>query len=120
MTEKLFYEDSHLFTFSARLLRYETEKNGQVSAVLDRTAFFPGGGGQLADTGQLEGVRIVNVHERNGEIFHVLEEAPIAGTGEGGEVLCFVDAEKRLRRMQNHSGEHVLSGLGKLQVLESM
>jgi len=106
MTEKLYYLDSHLFTFDAAVLDCRAEKNGY-SVVLDRTAFFPEGGGQLADTGILGGVRVLDVHEREGEIRHYTD-APLPV---GERVTGTLDAEQRLRRMQNHSGEHILSGL---------
>ena len=106
MTEKLYYQDSHLFTFEAAVLDCRKEKKGY-SVVLDRTAFFPEGGGQLADTGVLGGVRVLDVHERGGEICHCTD-APLEI---GAHVEGIVDAGQRLRRMQNHSGEHILSGL---------
>ena len=106
MTEKLYYQNSHLFTFEATVLECREEKKG-FSAVLDRTAFFPEGGGQPADTGTLGGVCVTDVHERDGAIRHYLD-APLAV---GERVRGELDAEQRLRRMQNHSGEHILSGL---------
>ena len=106
MTEKLYYLDSHLFTFDAVVLDCRAEKTGY-SVVLDRTAFFPEGGGQLADTGTLGGVRVTDVHERDGEIRHYTDASLEVGESVRGEI----DREQRLRRMQNHSGEHILSGL---------
>lgn len=106
MTEKLYYKDSHLFTFDAAVLDCCEEKTGY-SVVLDRTAFFPEGGGQLADTGTLGTARVLDVHERDGEIRHYTD-TPLAV---GARVTGTLDAEQRLRRMQNHSGEHILSGL---------
>jgi len=106
MTEKLYYQDSHLFTFDAAVLDCRAEKTGY-SVALDRTAFFPEGGGQLADTGILGGVRVLDVHEREGEIRHYTD-APLPV---GERVTGTLDTEQRLRRMQNHSGEHILSGL---------
>lgn len=100
-TEKLYYEDSHLFEFTAELLRMEGN-----AAVLSRTAFFPGGGGQKCDCGEINGIRVTETYEKDGEIFHVLEK-PCAP----GEVRCAVDRETRLRRMQNHSAEHIVSGI---------
>ena len=106
MTEKLYYLDSHLFTFDAVVLDCREEKTGY-SVVLDRTAFFPEGGGQLADTGTLGGVRVLDVQEREGEIRHYTGAPLTVGDTVHGEL----DREQRLRRMQNHSGEHILSGL---------
>ena len=107
MTEKLYYSDSHLFTFHATVLKCEKSGKGGYLVVLDRTAFFPEGGGQKADTGYISGVRVSHVSEKNGEIFHECEAYFEPGTAAD----CSVDREQRLRRMQNHSGEHVVSGL---------
>ena len=106
MTEKLYYQNSHLFTFDALVLDCRVEKKGW-SVVLDRTCFFPEGGGQPADTGIIASARVWDVHERAGEIRHYTD-APLTV---GERVRGSVDAEQRLRRMQNHSGEHILSGL---------
>ena len=105
MTEKLYYLDSHLFEFEATVLAAREEKRGW-EIVLDRTAFFPEGGGQPADTGMIGPARVLDVHEREGEIRHLCDRELAPGT-----YACAVDREKRLRRMQNHSGEHVFSGL---------
>ena len=106
MTEKLYYLDSHLFDFDAAVLDCRAEKTGY-SVVLDRTAFFPEGGGQLSDTGTLGGVRVTDVRERDGEIRHYTDAPLEVGESVRGEI----EREQRLRRMQNHSGEHILSGL---------
>ena len=105
MTEKLYYADSHLFDFVAEVLETRATKRGW-EARLDRTAFFPEGGGQSADTGFIGSARVLDVHERDGEIWHLCGTEP-----ERGLNACRVDSEQRLRRMQNHSGEHVFSGL---------
>jgi alanyl-tRNA synthetase len=106
VTEKLFYEDSHMITFSAIV---ETcEKVGDYyEAVLNRTAFFPEGGGQDADTGVIGGVRVFDVQERDGIIYHKLEGALEVGTTVEG----MLDWEVRFSRMQQHSGEHIVSGI---------
>ena len=106
MTEKLYYKDSHRFAFDAVVIDCREEKKGY-SVVLDRTAFFPEGGGQLADTGTLSGVRVTDVHEKGGDIRHYTDVPLTVGECVHGEI----DKEQRLRRMQNHSGEHILSGL---------
>ena len=106
MTEKLYYKDSHCLVFDAVVIDCREEKKGY-SVVLDRTAFFPEGGGQLADTGTLGGVRVTDVHEKGGDIRHYTDAPLTVGECVHGEI----DKEQRLRRMQNHSGEHILSGL---------
>ena len=106
MTEKLYYADSHLSVFTAKVLACEQVKKGW-QIVLDRTAFFPEGGGQSADTGTLGGVRVLDAHERGGEVVHLCgAPLPVGESVEGR-----LDFEQRLRRMQNHSGEHIVSGL---------
>ncbi len=106
MTEKLYDLDSHLREFSAKVI--SCEKDGERWAVvLDRTAFFPEGGGQAADSGELGGCRVLDVQEASGVIRHYLDAPLTAGEAVAGKL----DWEKRFRRMQNHSGEHLLSGL---------
>ena len=105
-TEKLYDQDSRLFSFRARVIACEAEKNGYILE-LDRTAFFPEGGGQSADTGLIEGAKVRDVQEKDGRILHSVDRFFEPGTEITGEI----DAGQRLRRMQNHSGEHILSGL---------
>ena len=106
MTEKLYEQDSHLFCFRARVLACEAQQDGW-RILLDRSAFFPEGGGQRADTGRIGEARISDVHEREGLVWHSADRPLTPGT----EVEGAIDAEQRLRRMQNHSGEHIVSGL---------
>lgn len=106
MTEKLFYTDSHMQSFEAVVMSCSLSQKGY-EAVLDRTAFFPEGGGQGADTGYLGNVRVLDVHERAGIIYHLVEEKMEEGTVVSGRI----DWEKRFTRMQQHSGEHIVSGL---------
>lgn len=106
MTEKLYYLDSHIWEFNAKVLDCCEMKSG-FGVILDRTAFFPEGGGQLADTGYIGDTFVKDVHEKNGEILHYTD-VPLQP---GRELSCRIDREQRLRRMQNHSGEHVVSGL---------
>ncbi len=106
MTEKLYYKDSHMAEFKATVLSCEKEKDCFV-ITLDRTAFFPEGGGQSADTGIIGIARVLDVREKNGEILHYTDRPlPV-----GAEFEAAIDREQRLRRMQNHSGEHIVSGL---------
>ena len=106
MTEKLFYEDSHMITFSAVVTACE-KVGDYYEAVLSRTAFFPEGGGQYADTGYIDGIKVLDVHERNGIIYHKTEEALCVGQ----QVKGTIDWEERFSKMQHHSGEHIVSGL---------
>ncbi len=106
MTEKLFYEDSHMITFSAVVTACE-KVGDYYEAVLDRTAFFPEGGGQYADTGVINGVKVLDAQEREGIIYHKLERELSVGK----EVEGTIDWEERFSKMQHHSGEHIVSGL---------
>jgi len=106
MTIRLYNQDSTLLAFSAVVTGCE-EKKGQFFVTLDRTAFFPEGGGQGADHGVLGGVRVLDVHEVSGEVVHTTD-APLAV---GAQVEGQVDAVRRLDMMQQHSGEHIFSGL---------
>ena len=106
MTEKLFYTDSHLQEFTAEVVSCRPCDNGY-EAVLSRTAFFPEGGGQAADTGVIDGIRVYDVQEKGEQIFHYLE----GELEEGKTVTGQIDWDKRFSRMQQHSGEHILSGM---------
>ena len=105
-TEKLYEQDPFLKEFTARVLSCEREKNSFL-AVLDRTAFYPEGGGQPADHGTLDGVRVLDVHEKGGVVFHTLEKEVEIGKTVSG----VLDWNRRFDHMQQHSGEHILSGI---------
>ena len=103
---KLFENNSYLTRFTARVLSCAQGKKGY-DVTLDQTAFFPEGGGQPYDTGTLGGVQVLEVHDRGGQIVHTC-----AGPLEvGAQVVGTVDWERRLDHMQQHSGEHIVSGL---------
>ena len=106
MTRKLYYEDSHIRHFTAKVLSCEQGKE-HYEVVLDQTAFFPGGGGQLPDTGGMNMARVVGAKEVGEDVVHYVT-APMTV---GSVVECRLNWNQRLRRMQNHSGEHVLSGI---------
>ena len=106
MTEKLYYQDPYLFDFTATVVAC-TPKGDLWQIELDRTAFFPEEGGQYADTGFLNGIRVTDAKEKAGIILHTAE-TPIEV---GATVTGKVDAPERLRKMQNHTGEHIVSGL---------
>ena len=79
MTEKLYYIDSHMKAFTATVTSCEQNED-RFEVTLDRTAFFPEGGGQLGDSGVIGGVRVFDTHEKNGEIKHYVN--PSAGDGQ--------------------------------------
>lgn len=105
-TEKLFYEDSHLKEFDAVVLSCQPDKDSY-KAVLSRTAFFPEGGGQYADTGYIDGVKVFDVHEKEGLVYHYLE-TPLE---EGKTVHGQINWDERFEKMQQHTGEHIISGI---------
>ena len=106
MTEKLFYEDAFLQEFTAVVIGCEKGKNGW-GVVLDRTAFYPEGGGQPADHGALGGAAVSDVRERDGVICHTCSQALEVGSEVGGRI----DFDRRFDFMQQHSGEHIVSGI---------
>ncbi len=105
-TIKLYDADSHLYDFDASVISCEKTDKG-FAIVLDKTAFFPEGGGQPADEGTLNGIAVTDVQIKDGIITHTTAEEIPAGSAVKGAV----DSEIRFRRMQNHSGEHIVSGL---------
>lgn len=106
MTEKLYYIDSHMKAFTATVLACEPVKD-RFEVVLDRTAFFPEGGGQAGDSGFIGETAVFDTHEKNGDVMHYVNQPILVGS----TLDCRIDWEKRFRRMQNHSGEHIVSGL---------
>ena len=105
-TEKLYYQDPFLTEFTATVLDCQPGKSGFV-VTLDRTAFYPEGGGQPADHGTLDGAAVTDVHEKGGVISHHVESAVEIGKTVTGQI----DWARRFDHMQQHSGEHICSGL---------
>jgi len=104
MTEKLYELNSYIFSFDANVISC-TPHNGLYDVVLDKTAFFPEGGGQTSDTGFINNIRVIDVQIKNGTIHHYIEQ-PVSGT-----IYCEINKEERFLKMQNHSGEHIFSGV---------
>ena len=103
-TERLYEQDSHLVRWEATVLACETIIDGY-RVVLDRTAFFPEGGGQLSDGGTVGMVQVLETREREGCIYHFTKEpVPV-----GERLECRLDWPRRLDHMQQHTGEHILS-----------
>lgn len=104
--EKIFYEDTHILRFEATVIEC-TPVSGLFHIVLDRTAFFPEEGGQLADTGTLNNLPVRDVSIEQDIIYHHMDMPFEIGT----TVVGCVDWERRFDFMQQHSGEHIISGL---------
>ena len=105
MTQKIYETDSYVQSFTARVLQCSPAPGG-FAVVLDRTAFFPEGGGQPCDTGTLGGARVLAV-STDGETVTHTTDAPLP---EGTEVTGCLNWAARLDAMQQHTGEHILSG----------
>jgi alanyl-tRNA synthetase len=108
LTKKLYYEDAYLSSFTAEVKGCEQVKDGY-EIILDRTAFYPEGGGQPCDTGVLKGaveVEVSDVQEKNDEIVHLVNKPLEIGSRVEGEI----NWERRFDLMQQHSGEHIVSG----------
>ncbi len=104
--EKIFYEDTHILRFEATVLEC-IPVDGLFHIVLDRTAFFPEEGGQLADIGTLNDLPVRDVSIVKDIIYHHMDIPFEVGT----EVTGYVDWDRRFDFMQQHSGEHIISGL---------
>ena len=106
MTQKLYYEDCHLAEFTAQVNSCEeTPKGWEIQ--LDATAFYPEGGGQACDLGTIGDAAVLDVRERGEAIIHLCDKALDAGT----TVSCRLDYARRFDLMQQHSGEHIISGI---------
>jgi len=108
MTERLYYNDSYLTEFRARVVDVSPDDASpdRQRVYLDRTAFYPTSGGQPFDTGELGGLKVVEVADEGDRIAHVL-----AGALPGTEVDGRIDRERRFDHMQQHSGQHLLSAV---------
>ncbi len=116
MTEKLYDIDSHLKEFTATVIDSYKKAEGYLT-VLDRTAFFPEGGGQPSDTGYINGIRVYDVRICDGIIYHYTEQQ----LAKGEKVDARLDALRRFDFMQQHSAEHIVSGVAyKLYACENV
>lgn len=100
-TERLYHRDPYLREFEATVLNIDGNE-----VTLDRTAFYPEGGGQVGDTGAISGVRVADTQIREGRVVHILKEPP--GFSFGGSVECEIDWERRHRIMRLHSAAHIM------------
>ena len=105
-TRKQYYEDCHKKEFTAQVLSCR-ETGERWAVTLDATAFYPGGGGQAADTGTLADAQVLSCREEDGELLHICDRPLDVGQTVAGKI----DWEPRFLRMQQHTGEHILSGI---------
>ena len=105
-TKKLYYEDVYKKEFTAKVLECRESKKGY-EIILNQTAFYPEGGGQPSDTGILGGINVKEVHEKDGELIHYTD-GPLEV---GMDVIGKINWGRRFDLMQQHSGEHIVSGL---------
>jgi len=108
MTEQTYYNDQSKKTESSIILRVDSLKKNY-GIVLDHTIFYPEGGGQPGDTGFIGNARIIDTRKKDGEIYHITEILPNFQPGD--VVDCTLDWERRYDYMQQHSGQHILSGV---------
>lgn len=106
-TERLYYTDSHLTEFEARVRSVTESVSGWCAVTLDRTAFYPTGGGQPSDTGTLDSTPVVEcIDQDDGDVLHIIQgRAPLVGATVRGRV----DWERRQDHLQQHTGQHILS-----------
>ena len=104
MTQRLFYDDSHIRNFTATV-RAVRDRDGGHWIALDQSAFYPGGGGQPPDRGQIGGQPVLDVAESEGDIWHRTD----GNAAIGANVECAVDWPRRFDHMQQHTGQHILS-----------
>jgi len=109
MAEILYYNNPDLLDFTAEILSVDANSDG-FSIVLDRTAFYPEGGGQPADRGSINGFRLTDVRKKDGEIYHsIAADSALSSPAAGTTAECRVDFDHRFDYMQQHSGQHIIS-----------
>jgi len=109
-TERLYYADSHLTEFAARVTNITETAEGRTAIVLDRTAFYPTGGGQPSDTGTLDATRVVEcIDDENQGVLHIVEGRAPEVLMAGDAVTGRVDWPRRFDHLQQHTAQHILS-----------
>ncbi|MBL7007329.1 MAG: hypothetical protein ISR78_09640 [Spirochaetia bacterium] len=108
MTEQIYYKDQYTRVDSAKI-REVGQHNKKYGILLNRTIFYPEGGGQPGDTGFIGDVRIIDTRKQDGEIYHITDSLPNFVSGD--TVECRLDWDRRYDYMQQHSGQHILSGV---------
>ncbi|MDK2561934.1 DHHA1 domain-containing protein [Romboutsia sedimentorum] len=103
--EKLYYIDQYIKEFTAEIEEI-LEIDNKFHVLLNKTAFFPGGGGQFCDLGKIDVHDVIDVYEKDGKVYHIVEKKPI----KIHKVKCAIDFKRREDGMHQHFGQHVLSG----------
>ena len=110
MTELLYYQDTGILEFNSVISAAGADDSG-FYLLLEKTAFYPEGGGQPADRGAINGITVADVQKKDGEIRHYLslsaDNTALPAAGETAE--CIIDGEHRMEYMQQHTGQHLLS-----------
>lgn len=104
--DTLYYKNGYLKEFKA-IVKECFEDDGKIKVVLDNTAFYPEGGGQPSDTGFINDVKVLKVEEKENKIYHIIDKKINAGEN----VFCKINFEDRFQNMQNHTAEHIVSGI---------
>jgi alanyl-tRNA synthetase len=105
---KLYYDSPYLKEFEANIIEILPKENGKYGIILDQTAFYPEGGGQPCDTGFIGDSPVISVKYENDQIVHIVTKEP-----KEKNVHCRINWERRFDHMQQHSGEHIVSGVFK-------
>lgn len=113
MTQKIYYDSAYTRDWHTTVTGRVDKEDG-IYVTLAETAFYPHGGGQPCDLGQIGGIAVLDVNIEDGEVWHKLERAP-----EQTEVHCEIDWERRFDHMQQHTGQHLLSAIT-LKLTEAM
>ncbi|MEK4075009.1 alanyl-tRNA editing protein [Paenibacillus sp. FSL M7-0656] len=113
MTQKIYYDSAYTREWHTTITGRVDKEDG-VYVTLAETAFYPHGGGQPCDLGQIGGIAVLDVNIEDGEVWHKLERTP-----EETEVHCEIDWERRFDHMQQHTGQHLLSAIT-LKLTEAM
>lgn len=104
MTEKLYYNDTYKLEFEENILRIENWDNNKFAVLFEKTYFYPTSGGQPFDKGFINNIPVIDVVEKEGNIYHILDKKPNEDIA-----LCKIDYERRLENSQHHTGQHLLS-----------
>lgn len=106
LENKLYYQNAYIKSFESKVIKQNIDQAGTPYVVLEKTAFYPTGGGQPHDSGTIDEINVINVEEIDGEIRHFLA-APLKDVA--SKVVGVLDWKRRFDHMQQHAGQHILS-----------